>query len=448
LIRQQHGSLETWLKKHQVDILCLQEVKATVEKLTMTPQAFGIQRGGTAAAVSGRSDSDAAPSLAEYESYWACCTSREAKGFNGVATFARKGLTLGANSTPLGSALFDDEGRVLATDHGYFVLFNVYAPNTGSSHRDRYHFKAEFYEKLQTAMHHVRRQGRSVICLGDLNVSARAEDLAPSFRVVHIERALNWKAPPERIRRDFDDSRAQLMMLTDIMKEFCFAWPHVVAMLRSKRITPVQIKCAKSMVTKFRVIADVPISQETGSLLGRQSAASKTRRVVLGTPFDKEEYAQWSYCLADERLAIPTSSHFAHLPSPETNVDSPNVFATRISEGAAPGSMNSIDPALTGRGVTLSLGELTECVTKSTNVSWTPSQVLLFSRINSFDAETLENKTSQLPVLSSRSPDIFAKWLTDLSIVDGMVKLPFSKCFITMHLTKFIIDYWSFLFHS
>lgn len=71
--------------------------------------------------------------------------------YSGVATFVRadSGLKTLASTTSLGDSAFfgspgsfigelglspdrlaalDSEGRVLVTDHGHFVLFNVYAP--------------------------------------------------------------------------------------------------------------------------------------------------------------------------------------------------------------------------------------------------------------------------------------------------------------------------------
>ena len=47
-----------------------------------------------------------------------------------MATFAWLGLTLRADSLPLASAELDGEARCLLTDHGAFVLFNVYVPNS------------------------------------------------------------------------------------------------------------------------------------------------------------------------------------------------------------------------------------------------------------------------------------------------------------------------------
>ncbi len=53
----------------------------------------------------------------------------------------------------------DSEGRVIMTDHGAFVLINVYGPaiSTEDSAEERYAFKLQFYK--------VRCQAGSSVCL-------------------------------------------------------------------------------------------------------------------------------------------------------------------------------------------------------------------------------------------------------------------------------------------
>ena len=46
------------------------------------------------------------------------------------------------------------KGRFVITDHGDFVLFNVYFPN-GSQTEQRHLFKQEFLKRL---LHHLKRQ--------------------------------------------------------------------------------------------------------------------------------------------------------------------------------------------------------------------------------------------------------------------------------------------------
>ncbi|EIE20130.1 DNase I-like protein [Coccomyxa subellipsoidea C-169] len=67
----------------------------------------------------------------------------------------------------------DSEGRVVMTDHGAFVLVNVYGPaiSTEESAEERYAFKLRFYEGLLHRIQTLRASGRCVILLGDLNIS-------------------------------------------------------------------------------------------------------------------------------------------------------------------------------------------------------------------------------------------------------------------------------------
>jgi exonuclease III len=115
------GTLENWLNALKIDILCLQEVKINKKDIDKTVGA----------------------DLQNYETFW--CTpsvnstlsDKEKKlkqekhvqvknGINGVTSIVRKGLVVKANSRVLDDEDFNDEGRCLLTDHGSFVVFNVY----------------------------------------------------------------------------------------------------------------------------------------------------------------------------------------------------------------------------------------------------------------------------------------------------------------------------------
>lgn len=88
------------------------------------------------------------------------CTVRS--GYSGVTTYVRETGTSVAgpgvaqvaprvvccHSRPFGDAALDDEGRLLITDHGRFLLFNVYVPNSGGDGRPRLGFKHKFLRAL------------------------------------------------------------------------------------------------------------------------------------------------------------------------------------------------------------------------------------------------------------------------------------------------------------
>lgn len=67
----------------------------------------------------------------------------------------------------------DSEGRALLTDHGSFVLVNVYCPAFGREDQDgRSGFKRRFHEALSARCEALLRRGRQVLLVGDLNVTA------------------------------------------------------------------------------------------------------------------------------------------------------------------------------------------------------------------------------------------------------------------------------------
>ncbi len=67
----------------------------------------------------------------------------------------------------------DGEGRVVVTDHEYFILFNVYCPCLSSDNEerliDRTQFKNDFLSVLTFRIRQMRDIGRRVVLTGDLN---------------------------------------------------------------------------------------------------------------------------------------------------------------------------------------------------------------------------------------------------------------------------------------
>lgn len=88
-----------------------------------------------------------------------------------------------------GALALDSEGRVLLTDHGAFVLANVYMPAMGSTTdpSGRAAAKEAFCEGLAAAVAMLQARGRCVIVVGDLNVAHRPADHvdAPSYARRH-----------------------------------------------------------------------------------------------------------------------------------------------------------------------------------------------------------------------------------------------------------------------
>lgn len=144
---ERKGFLE-WLQATQPDVLCLQETKAWPSQLS-----YELLEGHG------------------YHTHWA---NAEKKGYSGVATFSRK-PPLSAHSG-LGIERFDSEGRVVVTDHGEFLLYNVYFPN-GQRDQGRVIYKLDFYEALLKELNTQVRAGRKVVITGDWNTAHKEVDL-------------------------------------------------------------------------------------------------------------------------------------------------------------------------------------------------------------------------------------------------------------------------------
>jgi AP endonuclease 2 len=72
--------------------------------------------------------------------------------------------------------LLRDEGRAVITDHGLFVLINVYVPAVSVEGRAR--FKLAFCRALELKVRALRLKGRHVIIVGDWNIAPAAIDVA------------------------------------------------------------------------------------------------------------------------------------------------------------------------------------------------------------------------------------------------------------------------------
>ncbi|OVA19651.1 Exodeoxyribonuclease III xth [Macleaya cordata] len=194
----QHGSLLKLLNSLHSDIICFQETKLSKEELT----ADLIMAEG-------------------YESFFSCtCTSGIGRtGYSGVATFCRVNSAFSSKEVALPVAAeegftglleqsrrsntrkkdfplevsakvecllegttkeellkVDSEGRCVITDHGHFVLFNIYGPRAEHDDKERTQFKLTFFNVLQKRWGAFLSQGKRVFVVGDLNIAPAAID--------------------------------------------------------------------------------------------------------------------------------------------------------------------------------------------------------------------------------------------------------------------------------
>ncbi len=142
-----HGFL-AFVKKYKPDILALQEIKATPDKL---PKEL--------------------VNLLDYESIWYPAKRR---GYAGTAVYTKAKPTAVKYGT--GIKEFDDEGRVITLEFKKFFFINAYFPN--SQHElTRLKFKIKFDREILKYMEKLRKKKPVVIC-GDFNVAHKEIDLA------------------------------------------------------------------------------------------------------------------------------------------------------------------------------------------------------------------------------------------------------------------------------
>ena len=142
------GFLE-YLENENPEIICIQETKAHKEQLT----AEILEDHG-------------------YFTYW---HSGQKKGYSGVATFCKEEPLYIQEG--IGIKKYDDEGRVLITEHNKFLLYNIYFPN-GQKNEERLKYKLDFYDDLLPIINDQVESGNNVIVTGDWNTAHRPIDLA------------------------------------------------------------------------------------------------------------------------------------------------------------------------------------------------------------------------------------------------------------------------------
>ena len=142
------GFLE-YLEDVNPDIICIQETKAHKEQLA----ADILNDHG-------------------YYTYW---HSGVKKGYSGVSTFCKEEPFYIQQG--IGIKEYDDEGRVLITEHNDFLLYNIYFPN-GQMNEKRLKYKLDFYDDLLPIINDQVDSGNNVIVAGDWNTAHLPIDLA------------------------------------------------------------------------------------------------------------------------------------------------------------------------------------------------------------------------------------------------------------------------------
>jgi exodeoxyribonuclease-3 len=151
-VRARQGELLAWLAEERPDVVCLQEIKASLDQLT-----FELR------------DIDG------YWSYW-----HGDKGYSGVAVLVARSLV--PENPAVSHPPFDFERRVATVDlragSQALTVASVYVPNGGKD----FEAKLRFLDELDLWARDAAREGRTLVVCGDLNVAREERDVHPKER--------------------------------------------------------------------------------------------------------------------------------------------------------------------------------------------------------------------------------------------------------------------------
>ena len=147
-IRARQTQLHEFLDVEQPDVLCLQEIKASLDQLPVW--------------------------LCDLEGYW--CYWHGGKGYSGVGLHVRK--IAGADRPAFRHPDFDYENRIVTVDLPLATVASIYAPNGGKD----FPAKMRFLEALNSYAAEFQTASRPLILCGDLNVARTDMDVHPKER--------------------------------------------------------------------------------------------------------------------------------------------------------------------------------------------------------------------------------------------------------------------------
>mmetsp|Transcript_10636 Transcript_10636/g.25600 ORF Transcript_10636/g.25600 Transcript_10636/m.25600 type:complete len:583 (-) Transcript_10636:81-1829(-) len=249
-----------FFRRHKADIICIQEAKISKSSLENRSDPFGCAR------------------VTGYESFWSCCIDSSKRGFNGVVTYCKNGTVISADSRPLKNPDLDDQGRCVMTDHGSFVLFNVYAPAGGGQPLD---YKMKFLNSLRRAMKSQREQHKKkVILVGDLNITHAKRDLFWGSCKLNINQICKEVQDVFESQENRSGTTSSKSVLQHWKHDLANKWPKIEATLQSKH--------------PHMVITTNPRTKERFEKY-RMKVKVDGKQILLGNHEEKPEYCEHKY---------------------------------------------------------------------------------------------------------------------------------------------------------
>ena len=147
-VRARQAEVADVIAAEAPDVVCLQEIKASKEKV---PELLVAASG--------------------YWCYWHGST-----GYSGVALMVRHGFF--TEPPAFVHPSFDHEDRIVVADLGAVTVASVYVPNGGKD----YEAKLRFLTALAAWAGEIRAAGRALLICGDLNVAREDRDVHPRER--------------------------------------------------------------------------------------------------------------------------------------------------------------------------------------------------------------------------------------------------------------------------
>lgn len=147
-IRARDAQLQEFIEREQPDVLCLQELKASLEQLPVW--------------------------LCQIEGYW--CYWHGGKGYSGVGLHVRKDLC--PDTPAFEHPQFDYEHRIVTAQLPAFTIASIYVPNGGKD----FDAKMRFLDALERFAADYEAAGRPLVLCGDFNVARTDMDVHPKER--------------------------------------------------------------------------------------------------------------------------------------------------------------------------------------------------------------------------------------------------------------------------
>lgn len=147
-IRARRERVLSWLERHRVEVVCLQELK-------LEDHVFPLK---------------------EIEALGYHCAVHGQKTYNGVAILSREPITDVAIG--MGDDVEDPQARLIAGDTYGVRVISAYFPNGGAMGSDKYEYKLAWIARLRDRLKAELARGGELVLAGDYNIAPFADDVA------------------------------------------------------------------------------------------------------------------------------------------------------------------------------------------------------------------------------------------------------------------------------